>query len=219
MNRSLSSPNRTGNGFTLIEVIVTLSVFILLTASVFGIMSAVFESSNELQANQNRRDQISALHAYVKNCFDSLGATGGFMTYRRGDGEGLSVNGVIFMSPDGLRALDAQHQDDGLYTLRLARPGHGNPSLADFDEELDKDHDALTWIPLIREVRSIDWKFRQSATSDWLSESPRVASKPMLIQFTIEVAGDERSSSMIFQIPNLVAPTLGNTQPVAFHAP
>jgi type II secretory pathway component PulJ len=213
---------RTSGGFTLIEVIVTLSIFILLTASVFGIMTAVFESSNALKENQNRRDDISALHAYLKSRFENLTATDQLKSYRRGEGDGLRVNGILLSTQNEVEAIDASRQANGLYALRLANPAGATsspPTVTSFAEELEKNVDALAWTPLIRDVRSIDWKFQAAASPDWLNEWTSDSTRPNLIECTIQLAGDEQPTVMDFAVPRLVASPSQAPVEVASHAP
>ena len=205
------SDGRPGNrrGFTLIEVLVTLAIFILLTASVFGIMTAVFQSSNALKENQNRQDEVSALRAFLKNRFDSLGATDHLMTYARGDGDGMHVNGILMIAQSGsdAQAIDASRQPNGLYSLRLARPSVDDLpiNLASFFQKVDKNVDALTWTSLIQDVKSIDWKFQSTSSPEWTDEWTGDTTKPALIECTVQLAGDAQPTVMDFSLPHLVA--------------
>lgn len=219
LTRLSKKQTRDGSGFTLIEVIVTLAIFIILTASVFGIMTAVFESSNALKENQNRRDEVSALRAYLKSNLENLTATDHFVTYRRGDGEGLRVNGLLLITQGITEAIDATRQPNGLYTLRLAQPttdSDPNPTVSTFSQELDKNVEALAWTSLIHDVRSISWQF-QSSSPPWLDEWTSDSTKPTLVECTIQLAGDEQPTTMDFSIPHLVVSP--SQMEVASHAP
>jgi type II secretory pathway component PulJ len=208
-------------GFTLIEVIVTLMIFILLTASVFGIMTAVFQSSNALKENQNRKDEVSALHAFLKNRFESLTATDHLESYRRGEGDGLRINGLMLSTENEIEAIDASRQANGLYALRLAKPVDATslPAVTSFTQELEKNVDALAWTSLIRDVRSIDWKFQSISSPDWLDQWTSDSTKPSLIECTIQLAGEEQPTIMDFPVPHLVASPSQAPVEVASHAP
>jgi type II secretory pathway pseudopilin PulG len=221
--RDLHFQKRTG--FTLIEVIVTLSIFILLTASVFGIMTAVFQSSNALKDNQNRRDEVSALHDFLKNRFENLAAADHLLTYRRGDGDGLGVNGILLLTQGETEAVDASPQPNGLYSLRLGQPPPPTsdqepaPTVMSFLQELEKNVDALTWTPLIRDVKSITWKFQTPPSDDWMPEWTNDSSKPGLIECSVQLAGDDKPTVMDFPIPHLAASPSQAPVEVASHGP
>jgi prepilin-type N-terminal cleavage/methylation domain-containing protein len=205
-------------GFTLIEVIVTLTIFILLTASVFGIMTAVFQTSNNLQANQNRRDEVSALCAFLKNNFANLAAADHLVTYTRGTGDGLSVNGIILVTRGMTEAIDATPQPNGLYLLRLGRPDGGDtPTLDSFEQEVEKNENALAWTTLVGDVRSVGWKFQSSSSPDWENEWTADPVKPTLIEFSVALAGDDLPTTMDVLIPHLVPPSA--ILPVATNGP
>jgi len=217
MNRPFR-PTRLRRGFTLIEVIVTLAIFVLLTASVFGIMGAVFESSNTLKENQNRRDEVTAFQAYLKNTLGELGGADHLVTYCRGDGEGLRVNGILLVTQTSTLAIDATRQANGLYTVRLARPAPGddpNPNIPTFSQKLDRNTSALSWTTLIRDVKLLQWQF-QSGPETWLPEWADASAMPKLVECNIEIAGDNQATAMDFVLPHLVVPS---TQMEVAHAP
>ena len=207
MNRPFSSP-RGRRGFTLIEVIITMVVFVLLTASVFGIMSAVFQSSSTLKENQNRRDEVTAFQAYLKNTLARVGAADQLVTYQRGDGDGLHVNGILLVIQPTTMAIDAVRQPNGLYTIRLAKPAPDddpNPNAGTFSQKLDRDTSALAWTTLLHDVKSVQWRF-QADTPDWQDEWPNLGTKPGLVECTIQIAGDSQPTAMDFALPHLVRP-------------
>ncbi len=93
---STASAGRRAGGFTLLEMVITLGIFILLATAVFGLMTGVLESTSTLQDNQNHHDQIVALNAYLKNKLTSMPAVGTLVSYQRGTGDGLLQNGIVY---------------------------------------------------------------------------------------------------------------------------
>jgi type II secretory pathway pseudopilin PulG len=211
--RSLSpaAPCRPHFGaFTLVEMVVTLSVFILLSAAIFGIITGVLRSASSLQENQNRGDQGMALNAFLRSKLGGLPAQSVMISYRRGDGEGLDQNGIIFGTSGLLTAIDAKIQPNGLYSLRVATfsPGPANSDPVDLFEGLVTSNDSsLAWTGLIRDLKHIDWKFEDSYGDPWADLWTAVNGKPTLVEFSMQIAGDVRPSVMDFWIPPLVAPT------------
>ncbi len=53
-------------------MMITLAIFVLLAAALFGLMTGVLQSTAVLQDNQFRGDQTAALAAYIKNKLTSL---------------------------------------------------------------------------------------------------------------------------------------------------
>ncbi len=195
-------------GFTLLEMMITLAIFILLAAAVFGIMSGVLQSTSSLQDNSNRRDQIAALNAYLKNKLGTMPAASSISSYQRGDGEGLTQNGIIFGSANVASAIDAKVQSNGYYTLRTTTLNsvtvNGLPQDArtSLQQIVTTDDPSANWSVLIRDVKTLDWKFQDFNVTQWVElwGSP---SKPNLVEFTMQTAGDLQPTTMDFWIPKL----------------
>jgi len=86
-------------------MVITLGIMLLLFAAVFEIMTGVFESSSTLKDNQNHRDEIVALGAFLKNELGVMPVQSAFISYRRGDGEGLIKTASSWATRTGPRRL------------------------------------------------------------------------------------------------------------------
>jgi prepilin-type N-terminal cleavage/methylation domain-containing protein len=197
-------------GFTLLEMMITLAIFILLAAAVFGIMTSVLEGTSTLQDNQNHRDQIEALNAFLKNRLGGMPAAGTLVSYQRGDGEGLVQNGIIFGTASMATAVDAKIQADGYYALRLTTltgvTANGQPQDARqvLQQAVTTDDPTLIWTLLIGDVKTLDWKFQQYNVTQWVElwNSPP---NPNLVEFSMQPAGDLQPSTMDFWIPHITS--------------
>jgi len=192
----------TRGGFTLIEVIITLSIFLLLAGAVFGIFTATLESVASLQDNQNQSDETQALGAYLKKSFLDVPAQGTIASFHR-DNAPFKVSGIIWGSGDDLRALDMQLQRNGYYTLRMTSytpPAFPQgPALTIFQRQVVTNDSTLLWRPLLRDVRTADWRFREPNSSIW--EEQTSSARPSLAEFTIELAGANLGVTDDFWIP------------------
>jgi prepilin-type N-terminal cleavage/methylation domain-containing protein len=176
MNARLSHAR---GGFTLIEMVITLCIFVMLAAAVFGIFSATLESVGSLQDNQNHEDQAEALGAWLKQSFLALPADGTILSLHR-EGAPFEVADLIWGDGDELRVLDLHLQADGNYTLRLASfvPSSSSRALAVaslprvFADEVTADDPSLEWRPLIRNIKTADWRFRLPNAAIWQDSAP-----------------------------------------------
>jgi prepilin-type N-terminal cleavage/methylation domain-containing protein len=215
--------SRSQRGFTLIEMMITLAVFILLAGAVFGIMTGVLQSTSALQDNQDRRDQVEALNAYFKKKLGELTPASTLVSYERGDGEGLLQNGILFGDVTSATAIDAKSQPNGYYVLRLTTL---TPIVAEGQTAQDArqvllqavttDDPSLVWSPLIKDIKTLDWKFLDYNQLPWLDVWNNTT-KPTLVEFSMQPAGDLLSTTMDFWIPK-VDPVSLNI-PAAVHAP
>jgi prepilin-type N-terminal cleavage/methylation domain-containing protein len=197
-------------GFTLLEMMVTLAVFVLLSAAIFGIISGVLKSAASLQDNQNRADQVMALRTFMNRELTALPGGSLLMSYRRGNGEGLDQNGILFGTSGFLTAIDAKLQPNGLYNLRMATfsdDQKGQDPVTTFLNDINTDDASLSWRSLIRDVQHVDWKFQQLNNTEWADFWNNTTAKPNLVEFTFQIAGELKPSTMDFWIPPIVAPS------------
>jgi len=212
MNTLLSRyPRQPGmRGFTLMEMMITLAVFILLAAAVFGLMTSVLESTSRLQDNSNHRDEVAALNAFVKKKLGEMPVSSTLLSYQRGDGAGLTQNGIVFGTQNLATAIDAKPQANGYYVLRLAvfTTGAGAGQVQDARQALQQavtsDDSTVAWTPLIGDLKTLDWKFLDFNATVWVDLWSSSA-KPNLVEFSMQPAGDSQPTTMDFWLPKIEA--------------
>ena len=195
-------------GFTLLEMMITLAIFILLAAAVFGILTGVLQGTSTLQDNQNHKDQTAALDAFLKNKLGGMPVSSTIASYQRGDGEGLVQNGIIFGTAQLASAIDAKVQPNGYYTLRLATftagvvQGVQQDARQLLQQAVTTDDPTLAWTPLIADIKTIDWKFLDFNQTVWVElwTSP---ANPNLVEFSMEPAGELQPVTMDFWLPKI----------------
>ena len=201
-------------GFTLIEMIITLSVFLLLASAIFSIFGATLQSADTLQDDQNREDQSEALGAWLRQSLLALPAEGTLVSYHRND-RPFRVSGIIWGTGADLRALDLQAQANGHYLLRFATANVDDtatgptetagytPALTKFQTQVFDDDPALSWRVLVRDLQSADWRFRVVNATDWTDIA--TSGKPLLVELTFQPAGAGSAIVDDFWIPPVQA--------------
>jgi prepilin-type N-terminal cleavage/methylation domain-containing protein len=196
-------------GFTLLEMMITLAIFILLVAAVFGLMTGTLESASTLQDNQNRKDETAALNAYLKKQLAGLPVASTIVSYQRGDGEGLVQNGVLFGTINSATAFDATVQPNSYYTLRVATYSTGGSTDGAVQDArqillqyVTTNDPSLTWTSLMTDIKTIDWKFLDFNQTQWV-ELWSSGTKPNLAEFSMQPAGDLQPTTMDFWIPKI----------------
>ena len=135
------------------------------------------------------------------------------MTYTRGDGEGLTNNGVIVGHDTELTAIDAKVQPNGYYMLRVAHAqftpqdlaAQGSPLFA-FQTSLQNDDQTIAWTPLMHDVSLIYWRFQGYAATEWEGQWIQARHRPALVELTMQPVGDLQPATMEFWLPNVTAP-------------
>jgi len=206
--RSLRSFAAKKTGFTLLEMMITLAIFILLAAAVFGLMAGVLESTGTLMDNQNRKDQTVALNAFLKRKLGEMPVASTLTSYQRGDGEGLTQNGIVFGTVNLATAIDATQQPNGYYTLRVATLSAGIVAGEQQDarqlllQAASANDPSLAWTPLIKDIKTLDWKFLDFNQTVWV-EVWTSGSNPNLVEFTMHPGGDLQPTTMDFWLPKI----------------
>jgi hypothetical protein len=204
--------SRARRGFTLVEMVVTLGVFILLAASVFGILSAILQSSTGLADDQFREDEAGALTGYLQHKFRHIAEGGLMLTYRRtGQEQGP---GLVFGTAAEMVALEPAVAANGFCLLRETRFVPPRDSQLDartqallLERLVLRDDDGLVWTPLLRDVRTLAWRFQDARQPVWTRILPEVGAQPALIEMTLEIAGDRHARTADFWIPTIDAVT------------
>lgn len=226
--------SRRGGGFTLIEMMMALAVFVLLAAAVFGLMLGVLQGTSTLQDNQDRHDVVDALNAFLKNKFSGMSALATLSSYKRGDGEGLVQNGIVIGTASQATAIDAKLQPNGYYLLRLATysappssapapsngtggivtPGTINQPVFNLNDArtnlvslVTSDDPTVVWTPLVTDIKSLSWKFQDVGALDW-ADLWAGNGKPAFVEFTMLPAGDLKATRMDFWLPKIDQITL-----------
>jgi hypothetical protein len=183
----------------------------------------VLQSASILQANQGRQDRITALHEFVAARLRELSARSYMISYRRGIGEGLPLNGILWGEVPSITVLDAKIQPNGLYLLRLGKcsmaTADGNSSPIIPGGPLDNNDTAYSWTPLVRDVKGVRWQFRDFGEVPWIEEWVNIGSKPRVVSFSITFAGDAQPVLMEFWLPRLYQVSLAMPQTGQTNAP
>jgi type II secretory pathway pseudopilin PulG len=207
-SRRSFAANESTTGFTLFEMMITLAIFILLAAAVFGILTGVLQSTATLQDNQNHRDQVAALNAFLKKELGEMPAQSTIASYQRGNGEGLVQNGVIFGNVNLATVVDAKVQANGYYTLRLATMpsvtmnGQVQDARLLLQQAVTTDDPSLAWRPLITDIKTLDWQFLDFNQTVWV-ELWSSSANPNLVEFSMQPAGDLQPTAMYFWLPKI----------------
>jgi prepilin-type N-terminal cleavage/methylation domain-containing protein len=213
-------PRGKKSGFTLIEMMVTLVVFLLLCAALFALMSGMLQGVSVLQDASDQRDKVSALNAYFSNQLGTMTAHSTLFSYLRGDGEGLNQNGIVFGNATSATAFDSKVQSNGLYTLRIANYQVDPSSLTAQDARstmqqlASTDDPSLTWTNLMTDLKNIDWKFQDPNGTDWL-EQWIASANPNVMEFSMQLGGEDQPTTMDFWVPQLTAINLRIAQPTS----
>jgi hypothetical protein len=185
-------------------MIISLSIFLLLTAAVFEIFGATMQGASALQDDNGRGDLTEAMSGWLKKTLLELPAASSVISYAR-ENVPFDVADVGWGDANHFNALDLHLQPNGNYTLRLAAATSATVDQATFTRDVLQDDPSLTWRPLLRDLTAADWRFRPQGSLVWTNTSP--GGRPDVVQFTFQVAGAAHAVVDDFWIPQLLPPT------------
>lgn len=192
-------------GFTLLEVILSMGILALLSASVYAIVSASIGSSRTAMEQQLAVRRLDAFLSVTRDTFLNLPPQSTF-AYEIGKTSGgqpeprlllTKVQGILGMPSlaGGTAVLAARPRSDGTRTITLLRiPPHAT-------EQEQKDALASTGIPLLPKIRNPQWSFFQGG--GWRQEWPSGSPRPELVMLEGDLDGIPDPIQAIFYVPPL----------------
>lgn len=200
-------PIRQLHGFTLLEVILSMGILTLLSASVYAIVSASIGSSRTAMEQQLAVRRLDAFLNVTRDTFLNLPPQS-TVAYQIGKASGgqpepqlllTQVQGILGMPSlaGGTAVLAARPRSDGTRNITLLRiPPHAT-------EEEQKEAFSSRGIPLLPKIRNPRWSFFQGGT--WHQEWPTGSPRPELVMLEGDLDGIPDPIQAIFYVPPLTA--------------
>lgn len=232
------------SAFTLIEVVVALTILSMMTATLFAIIQGAVSSASQIEQLQRETDSINRLLDTLRKTFNSLPSTA-TLTLTLPDANAseqqeLLITGApntfgfgikpISYSPTtiALRPDAAARVDEAgapLYSLSISRedliPPTDDSSGVAQNQQLDgvlaQDDQGRIWMPLLPEVSTLKWRFYQLKDETWLEEWSQ-STWPDLIEIQLLMRDRVNPIRMVFSAP-VIAITKGTGTPATGASP
>lgn len=197
-------PGKRAKGFTLFEIILAASIFVLLAGAVYYCVEAGVRSATTLADRQIAIRTQDAFEEFLRDGFINLAPEADMSLQTRNLGErGRSVDLVIrrasggfstgFLEADGCGVvLSALPDGKGKATISMLR-FPDNISTADLAARME----GKDWLPLLHDVDGVRWRFREAQRRDFVEDWTR--GKPVLMELTYSILGESRVT--MFRIP------------------
>ena len=236
--------NSSPPAFTLIEVVVALTILSMMTGTLFAIIQGSVRAASQIEQLQRETDSINRLLDGLRKTFSSLPSTATLTLTlpdaNATDQQELLITGApntfgfgikpISYSPTtiALRPDAAARVDEAgapLHSLSISRedliPPTDESSGVTQNQELDgvlaQDDQGRTWMPLLPEVSTLKWRFYQLKDETWLEEWSR-STWPDLIEIQLLMRDRVNPIRMVFSVP-VIAITKGTGTPTTGAAP
>ncbi len=200
-------------GFTLLEVLMALAIFLMLAGGIFAAVSVSTRVSADLTLARLEDERSDALQRFLRQLFVNLPGTARFeLRMQKGGGQELLVT-----SAPEFANFSAQSVPAGGVALGAVAGDAGAPvfSLANFDETAspeDRDHQLrdAAWIGLLPDVTAVRWRFAADEGSGWQETWDQGKGRPGLAEIEITMS-DGGSRQWQFLIPKVSASAAGGS--------
>lgn len=198
---------KSNRAFTLVEIMVSVAIFVLLVGGIFSAVQAAFTTSNVIIETQLQTERFNAFQQFLRRLFVSLPANAMVELRIRGAaGRGDVIELLMWPMPEHLRfgsmagdglALSAVPDGRGRFTFSV-----GYFLTSDPPEVRDAVLEEAEWLPLLPDVARVRWKFAD-ARNPILSETwGQNSGRPGLAELELEMA-DGTQATFDFWIPPL----------------
>ncbi len=217
--REMKRPSRSRGGFTLFEMILAATIFMILAGGIYFSVSSSVSAANDLAVQQIDSRQMSSLMQFLRKGLLNLPAEAEISVTTRSRGQrGDAVDLVIRRAP-GAFGTGALEVWGGGVVLSALPDGKGKSTLSitrfaekTTESEMDGYLEGAMWLPLLENVETVRWRFWDQNLSRWLEIWERKDIHPPLIELTLRRAGESEQVSL-FRLPQLTASLGGKAVP------
>jgi len=195
-------------GFTLLEVLMAVAIFILLAGGIFATIQSALRASAELSEAQLETSRDEAFERFCRHLFLNLPADSRIELHsQRWDPFGDLAVLLIWPAPPGMD-LSLPHGDG--VVLALVPDGSGNLELAvtGFSSELspgarERYLQGATWTKLLPKITWVRWRFVSQTDPKYVESWTAENGRPALVELTLG-RGAKSEESFQLQVPVVV---------------
>ncbi len=222
----LSKKSRTA--FTLIEVVVALTILAMITGTLFAIIQGSVRAATQIERLQRENDSINRLLDVLRKSFTTLPSTATLTLTSAQESATRQQELLITGAPNTLGFgpkpisysattlslrpdLQGRADETGnpLYNLSLSRddliPQTNENSMAlgvELDGVLAQDEQGRHWMPLLPDVSTLLWRFYRQSDDTWYEDWSR-SEWPDLIEIQLVMRDRVTPLRMVFGVPTI----------------
>lgn len=212
--------SRDRDGFTMIEMVVVLVIFVLLAGGIYTVVNAAIGASAVLSEENLRSQRLTAFVSLLRRTFHNLPATAQISGGVRADGSGVPE--IVLRDAPGVFAWGTGGPAAGtVFLAAVPRLGGGAQfSLLSLPASLGEQErrDAVRegkWLKLLPDLRDARWRFYDEAQQDWREDWPEGTGRPPLVELSFTALGDDVPRTYIFWLPPVKEQATSEQQAVA----
>lgn len=209
----MSSSRKAKRGFSLLEVVIALTILVLLAGSVYSVLRGGIDAAATIRESQARQQQIDGFVDLCRAVFHQLSAQAA-MEGRIREAGGKALPEIIFRNcpelfswgnindREAVSVLGLVPQVGGRFSLSLLRFNPGGDFLADPVAKAKSED----WITLVPDVTSLSWRFLEPGSNNWLPLLPQGSKRPGAVEMNLQLADLKEPIRMVFNIVPMTSP-------------
>ncbi|HEY2574300.1 MAG TPA: prepilin-type N-terminal cleavage/methylation domain-containing protein [Verrucomicrobiaceae bacterium] len=227
MNSRFLSRRGSTAGFTLLEMVLGLTILAMLSGTVYSIISGAVQTASKMRLSQAENDQISHFIRLCRQTFQSLPSTA-TMTIKTTDtsigAQEVTISGapecfgfgsipisykdtILGLRPDAA-ATDAAEDKQPVFSLSITRedilptdPGQNMAMVrTGADGVLAPDDQGRVWMPLLANVATLTWRAYKNDDEQWLDEWDST-DLPLLVEMNLLLSGRSQPIRAVYTLP------------------
>lgn len=194
-------------GFTLLEVLLSVAIFLLIAGAIFTTVGVGVRSTAQLGRHRLEAERLDTLLTFFREAFANLPSHAELAVRTRDLGGGFPTSELLIRQAAGLFSLFDQRgagtvirvQSEGKSGVLALKKFRNDLSEAERDQAIGE---RAGWTPLLGEVREIRWRFQDPLFNDLMEKWDFGQGRPRLVEMTLWLTG-ERPIVARFWIPEV----------------
>jgi len=198
---------RGNSGFTFVEIVVVLIIFVLLAGGIYATVNAAITATAVLSEENLRSQRLGAFIGLLRRTFHNLPATAQVTGGVRVEG-GKGIPEIVLRDAPGVFAWGTGGASGGTVLLSaVPRLGGGMQfSLLTLPSSMGEQERRLAlqdgkWLRLLPDLREARWRFYDETQQDWRDDWLEGMDRPPLVELTLQQLGEEIPRTYIFWLP------------------
>ncbi|PWU07621.1 MAG: hypothetical protein C5B47_05830 [Verrucomicrobia bacterium] len=175
-------------GFTLFEVLISVSLFLIVSGAIFTIVSAAIRTSATLTRHHLNSERLETLISFLRNVFTNLPPSAELSLQMREFSGGILVPELHFQHAPGMLPWRTGSSSAHVISL-LPNTQAGTLAVKSYSASLSENErkrillERTGWVHLLKDISQIQWKSFDTATNSFRKEWN--FARPQLVKVTL----------------------------------
>ena len=189
-------------GFSLVEVLLALSIFMLLAGGIYAAVSVSIDASSAVAEARVKSERLDGLERLLRETFLALPGASTAEVRRRGEALDLQIS----PSPAWTLFYRGAGEQGLAFSVRPQVNGRGTFAVANFavspsPQRIEAELAAAAWISLLPDLQNVRWRLAGTESGGRLQETWEAGNgRPALINLEFQLA-DGTPVSWFFKVP------------------